>query len=543
MMHRLTFRALALAALLALAGTAVAAPTEFLVVALDRGFRGNETVKKRFAEYHEQYPDSRLFFMTRRLSASRLASVLAEIQSKAPERLVVLPLVVSRHEPAFRAFLEDLDSLRASLDPPLEVEVLPAFGGSPAARSILEDHARGTGLETPAGPVVVVGSGAADEKSRSGIRATLQDLSRVLPVETQVEVLFSGRNEAARRENDLLYERIRSRASEVDQLTVVPYFLDFRADHHMAVDSALARELKSPRIRLQTLLPDQHPAVSSWLSRSTAGSLPPTPSTLGVVLLAHGADLLWNEEIAAALAPVGRSYDVELSFNMADPWLIQEAVSALEARGKRHIVIYRLFGLERSFRTEVESMIGLAAHRGHGSHGTALLRSSAHLATIGGIEDHPLFAEALLERALAVSGGDRGNEVVLLVAHGAGEEQDDRHWNELLASLGRQMEARATPRFHAVEGVTLREDWPEQHRQALAAIEAKVRAHRAAGRRVLAVEARINGPGPTRKLLEPLGVTVEDEGFAPHLNLSRLVLEDLDEFLEKAGEAPTSARR
>ncbi|MGH9333105.1 MAG: hypothetical protein ACRD21_05075, partial [Vicinamibacteria bacterium] len=115
MMHRLTFRALALAALLALAGTAVAAPTEFLVVALDRGFRGNETVKKRFAEYHEQYPDSRLFFMTRRLSASRLASVLAEIQSKAPERLVVLPLVVSRHEPAFRAFLEDLDSLRASL--------------------------------------------------------------------------------------------------------------------------------------------------------------------------------------------------------------------------------------------------------------------------------------------------------------------------------------------------------------------------------------------------------------------------------------------
>ncbi len=134
-------------------------------------------------------------------------------------------------------------------------------------------------------------------------------------------------------------------------------------------------------------------------------------------------------------------------------------------------------------------------------------------------------------------------EAVLLVAHGAGSDEDDRHWNEVLASLARWMEARAAPPFHAIEGVTLREDWPEPHRRALSAIEEKVKAHRGAGRRVIAVEARLNGPGPTRSLLEPLGVTVDDEGFAPHPNLSRLVLRDLEEYVAGTAKASESARR
>jgi hypothetical protein len=167
---------------------------------------------------------------------------------------------------------------------------------------------------------------------------------------------------------------------------------------------------------------------------------------------------------------------VEFAFSMADQPLVERAIRRLEARGARAIVVLRVFGLASSFRGSVDRMLGLdverggvpdAAGHGHGhGHGDmgppgARIHTAALLTTVGGLEDSPHFAAALLDRALALS-RDPGHETVVLVAHGDGDDAVNARWRQILASLAEQMRAGDGRRFRAIEIGTWREDWPEQ---------------------------------------------------------------------------------
>ena len=84
-----------------------------------------------------------------------------------------------------------------------------------------------------------------------------------------------------------------------------------------------------------------------------------------------------------------------------------------------------------------------AAHGHGGGHGHVAgppgprIRSSALMATVGGLEDHRFFAQALLDRAKALS-KESNKETVFLVAHGADDDQVNEHWKHILESLASQ---------------------------------------------------------------------------------------------------------
>lgn len=67
------------------------------------------------------------------------------------------------------------------------------------------------------------------------------------------------------------------------------------------------------------------------------------PARPGVLLLAHGGNPPWNENVRALAARVDRDRPTEVAFGMATRANIQTAVNALTARGVSEIVAVPLF--------------------------------------------------------------------------------------------------------------------------------------------------------------------------------------------------------
>jgi sirohydrochlorin ferrochelatase len=367
---------------------------------------------------------------------------------------------------------------------------------------------------------VVVGAGAGDEESPAAIGRALEDAVR------------GG-----------------------ERPVIAPFHLGRKLDGMMSFGALVRRTApQGAQVLDGDVTPD--PGVGLWMTREANRAGPIRPEDVGVVVLAHGSDYHWNETMRRAVTPLAGRYKVEPAFSMADPQVIERAVRRLEGRGARFIVVLRVFGLATSFRADVERLIGLdveggspaapagaAGHGQHGGHGSGppslRLRSSALLTTVGGLEDHPLFAQALLDRARALS-RDPSRETVVLVAHGDGDDEVDGHWRDVLASLAAQM--RAGGGFRAVEVATWREDWPEKRAPAVAVIRAVVEEAARDGGRAIVVPARTLGQGPERWLLEGLSFEL-GEGFAPHPLFARWAEELVAEAVAAVSAAPEPARR
>lgn len=56
-----------------------------------------------------------------------------------------------------------------------------------------------------------------------------------------------------------------------------------------------------------------------------------------------------------------------------------------------------------------------------------LPNSSLHLRSLGGLEAHPRFSKAIIDRIHEIS-TDPADETVILLAHGTGDDADNDHW-------------------------------------------------------------------------------------------------------------------
>jgi hypothetical protein len=323
---------------------------------------------------------------------------------------------------------------------------------------------------------------------------------------------------------------------------VVPFELGPRMDSMMSFTAMMSGYLGKTPVAA-SLTPD--PLVGTWLVREANRHLPLTADDVGVVYLAHGADYHWNESMERAVDAVASKYKIEFAFSMADQPIVERAIRRLEARGARAIVVVRVFGLRASFLGSIERMLGLDAEgaalaqapadhgdHGHGhGHGPAgppppRIRSSALFTTTGGLEDSALFAEALLDRALALS-KDPAKETIVLTAHGAGPDAQNAHWKTLLASLVGQMRKGKGAGFRAIEAGTWREDWPDKREPEVAAIRAIVEKGSKDGGRVIVIPARTTSEGPEKELLAGLSFEL-GSGFAPHPLFERWVEEQIE---------------
>ncbi len=544
-----------------------AAPNDvgFAVAAPDRGFLGNEELTDLFRGFAAEH-NAALVFVTDERTGAELAGAVDRLAARGARRVVVLPMFLSAGATGFQT----LEQVVARGRYAVPVELGQRLGASYLAVELLADRLRAL-HETKGRRLVVVGYGAADAAARDvmvrDLEQTASAAARGFGFESVRAVVWRNGFTTPQKRDEDAEAALTAALAGAPRAAVVPFQLGPRLDSMMSFPSVLGRHVRRPaQLADGELMPD--PLVGLWMAREAGRHLPLAPDDVGVVVLAHGADHHWNQDMRRALAGPASRHRLEFAFSMADPVVVERAVKRLEARGARAIVVVRVFALASSFRGSVERMLGLdiepgprdaggdahaghggghaghgagghAGHgaggagagraaaddhghgghgHGHGGHGAALpaprIRSAARFVTVGGIEDSPELAEALLERALAVS-ADPARETIILTAHGDGDDATNQHWREVLTSLAGHMKRGRGAGFRAIQHGTWREDWPDKREREVAAIRKLVTDAAAGGGRAIVVPARTIGTGPERDLLSGLDYTL-GQGFAPH---------------------------
>lgn len=479
-----------------------------LVIAPDRGFVGNQTVRRAYRQFAPQASAAQLLFVTDERSKTIFNQRLAALQASGADAIIVLPLVTSSADSRWQLAQQWLRQLP-------QLHLAPIYGQSYLAVEDLSQRLHESG--SSAKKLLLVGYGASSELAAKKMQADLQHMATFassLPASAITTAVYPSRHAT---DYDALHARAKQTLQHAHNTLVVPVAMAPRASTMMSFERWYKRLLPADSHTLPaTIATPAH--LTQWLRLSSqTASLairPASDKETGIVALVHGADWFWNQAIREALLPVARQYPLEYAFSMADPVTVRHAIERLEKRGVRRILIVRTYSMASSFLPSVNRMTGLdvAAQKPQPSHmmmhhshrhslaAKARLRASVPLTTTGGVEDHPLFAQALLANARAVS-SHPANEVVIVVAHGHGSDRDNQHWLTQLRSLTEQMRHLGGDDFATIDYGTWREDWPDKHEKSVKKIRKLVEKAQQNGKRVLIVPARINAQGDADQYL------------------------------------------
>jgi len=256
----------------------------------------------------------------------------------------------------------------------------------------------------------------------------------------------------------------------------------------------------------------------------------------GVLVMAHGGSPEWNAAVEEAVQPLAAQYPMALAFGMADAGSMEAAVRELEAAGVRHVGVVRLFVSGESWYERTGQILGLQA----GAPSPAVGRENAEHSDMAmpmgfweidtelffhmhedGLADAGEMDAVLLTRIAGLS-RDPANEVVVVLAHGPGDDAENARW---IARIGERTElARRELALRDVAVFTLREDWADKREKAEARIRDYVGRHDAAGHRVIVVPYRVQGFGPYHDVLAGLDYAADETGLMPHENVSEWLL-------------------
>lgn len=517
---------------------AAATSPGFLVIAPDRGYLGNEEIKATWAEFRKAHL-TRLVFISlaedyaQDVRAS-LASALSEMRREGATEIVLIPLVLSEADP----HLKKARDLLAST----EIRIAPVFGKDPLAGQILEDRVRALSKEPGKERLVVIGFGTVNPEEAEAMKRDLERLAAEVQAtlglaDMSVAVFYHGQaTDPARDQGNALAETTILRAiGKTDlQAVVVPFHVGYKHTGSMRLGRKIESLLSGSAVAYDGREIHPDPLVARWLRKVASHYLTLRKEDLGIVVMPHGEGEYHNARILAAIEPLRQRCNLEASFGMTDVETLQAAIDKVEARGARKIHVLRLYSTSRSLQTDTEFALGLTHTRGPMNHsgkgGPSRVRSGAPLSTSGGFDGHPLIAEALLQRVLEVS-QDPASETVVLLAHGAGKDEDDTFWIEQMERQAEFIRVKAPAKFKAIKVATIREDWPEKQKRAVSDVRKMIDEAQANGGRVLVISNRIAGAGPYRRLLAGLDYTLNGQGIAPHPNLTRWVEEQIEGWI------------
>lgn len=510
--------------------------TGFLILTADRGFVGNEEIRDAFELFAEKH-NAALIFVTDEHTEKYLKINLNTLLDKGAEHIKIIPLFISAVNPRYQLARELLS--RQQLTVPMSYT--RPYGESFFAVEDLVDKFRD--IKHPANThVLVVGYGATDPANAQKMQ---MDWERIVGQAAagfgfkslKVIIAYDGKDEESEQHTVLLEQAlINSRtAQELDDKTqtiVVPFHFGPKHDSMVSFDMR-HKQLLPAGMQFLSESRSNIDSLAIWSQREANRSQPLTSEDIGVVLLAHGADFDWNEQMRETVQPLMDRYKIEFAFSMADQSTIERAIHKLEQRGTKAAVIVRVFAWEESFRHEIERMIGLDIenkaqktfeHEAHGGQGHALhgtneniptrIRTPLPVRTIGGIGASPLFAAALLDRARALS-KDAAKETIILVAHGSEDDQQNEQWLQILETLAMHMRKTGGNEFRAIKVATWREDWSDKREPWIEKVHTMVEEAQKQGGRALVIPARVMGEGHEKKFLAGLEYEL-GSGFAPH---------------------------
>ncbi len=257
---------------------------------------------------------------------------------------------------------------------------------------------------------------------------------------------------------------------------------------------------------------------------------------VGTLILAHGGDRGWNDQVRAVAAQVHTGGPVEVSFLMgpeAPAHRFQDAAQRLAAAGAGEIVVVPLLVSSHSghyeqirwLARETDELEEMMHHHLHmAGIERADVRVPIHVARA--IDDSPDVARVLAERALALQPASAGRALYLM-GHGPNDDEAYAQWMRNLAPVADSV--RAATGFADVGVGLVRDDAPAEVRAAaVAQVRAEIqRQHARTGQPVIVVPVLISRGSVSevkfRRDLEGLPVVYSGEPLLPHPGLARWI--------------------
>lgn len=278
---------------------------------------------------------------------------------------------------------------------------------------------------------------------------------------------------------------------------------------------------------------------ATLLLLSATTSSAQSPNSCGLMVMAHGGAEQWNAAVENAVAPVREKIPTSIAFGMANPETMKAAIAELEEQNVDCIAVVRLFMSAHSFLHQTEYLLGLRedpppffiSHHGpqhHHESPTPVEFQGKIVISQTALLDAPEMGEVLAMNALALSDSS-GNESVLIIAHGAGDDAVNDEW---LLKLDRLSDTvRETGLFRSVAVHSLREDWKEKRSKSEADIRRFVEEHSEGDGSVIVLPFRLFGFGPYAEVLDGLSYESNGAGLLPNSNVSTWIERTANELL------------
>lgn len=528
--------------LFAVSAWAQQSKTGFLVIAPDRGFMGNQEIRDIHTTFSESYLSS-LAFVSSEETDGFLNEGVEKLTGQGVSEIVVLPLFLSEHHPHYKLAEERLTGAGLTK---LPLEFAGTMSQSYLTAEILIDRINELSENPAEESLVVVATGASNLDEMDGIKA---DVEKVLHMNhgffdfnSESVIVFDDRGGRSEKSQERLSEKLTSIQDEGLKPLVVTFDLTPKLDGMMAFVSWIRPLIRNHGALYNGNDITPHKNVGLWLAKQANSYLPVTNENLGVIFMPHGSNYRWNRTMMDAIDGLHEEYMIEHAFSMGDATLVNRAVEKLEARGATAITVLRIFSLESSFKNSIDYTLGLRDQMGHGgmmhmmSGPPQRVISSSEFYTTGGLEDSPLFAEALLDRAIGLSENPE-KETVILVGHGTRTEEGNNRWMKNLESITSHMEKTSKEKglnFRDFKFENWREDWPDLREERIASVRQMVKAASENDGTAIVIPARTTRGGHAQRWLSDLEFKHNGEGFAPHPLfvewVEGLIQESLDHF-------------
>ena len=277
---------------------------------------------------------------------------------------------------------------------------------------------------------------------------------------------------------------------------------------------------------------------------------------VGVLILAHGGSGRWNQAVQQTVAEAQLTYPTQITFGMGmhpqEVQDLQRAVQALEQQGvSRLVVVPLLISSASEVMRQFQYLLGL---RDHGPWEAQVKPIERHVPVVmtGPLDDDPVVAEVLLERASNLS-QTPAEESIVLVAHGPNSDEDNLQWLAVMDRLARRV--KELGHFRAVIPVTMRDDAPKPvQEEATRRMRELIRLQSERGRTLVVPLLLANGGVETKipERLEGLRYVYQGQALLPHPKLAQWIANRVraaadsprdQEVPPKAGRNGAGARR
>ncbi|MCC6316496.1 MAG: hypothetical protein IT361_02305 [Gemmatimonadaceae bacterium] len=267
-----------------------------------------------------------------------------------------------------------------------------------------------------------------------------------------------------------------------------------------------------------------------------------TPTRIGTIIVAHGGSAEWNGHVKEVAGLVKTGGPVAVSFLMgpeAATTRFQDVATTMERSGVASIVVVPM--LVSSYSEHYEQVrylagatdsINHALHALMGHSGLEPVKVSVPMKISRAIDDSPVAAQILAERALALTTAP-AKRALFLVGHGPNTAEDYAHWMENLRTIVDSVRTRAP--FADVRVDLVRDDAPKHVRaEAVRRVRELIDLqHRLTGDSVVVVPVLLSRGRVSRETfmadLSGLPVIYSGDPLLPHRGLARWVEQRVQE--------------